>query len=42
MTVRETGRAPLPDDGPHTFECTRCGVVYMTEDHIPVSGAPVL
>jgi hypothetical protein len=41
MTVRDTGRPPLPDDGPHIFECRRCSVVFMTEDHIPVSGVPV-
>ena len=22
----------------HRFECKNCNVVYMTEDHIPVSG----
>jgi hypothetical protein len=34
-------RAPLPDDGPHIFECSNCKVVFMTEDHVPVSGVPV-
>jgi hypothetical protein len=41
MTIRDTGRAALPDDGPHIFECSSCKVVFMTEDHVPVCGKPV-
>ena len=22
------------------FECTRCGVVFYTEDHVPITGLP--
>jgi predicted RNA-binding Zn-ribbon protein involved in translation (DUF1610 family) len=41
MTIRDAGRAALPDDGPHIFECSSCKVVFMTEDHVPVCGQPV-
>jgi hypothetical protein len=23
---------------PYTFECLGCGVVYMTDDHVPIPG----
>ena len=23
------------------FECTACGVVFYTEDHVPVTGKPI-
>jgi uncharacterized protein YbaR (Trm112 family) len=29
---------PNGDHDHHTFECKGCKVVYMTEDHIQVSG----
>ena len=41
MTVRGTSEPPLPDDGPHIFECSNCKIVFMTEDHVPVSGVRV-
>jgi hypothetical protein len=40
MTCREADSS-APNDQVHIFECMHCSVVYMTEDHLPVSGVPV-
>src|SRR5450631_1032029 len=40
MTCREVDSS-VPNDQAHIFECMQCNVVYMTEDHLPVSGVPV-
>jgi transposase-like protein len=29
---------PKRQDDQHTFECEGCKVVYMTDDHTPVTG----
>jgi predicted RNA-binding Zn-ribbon protein involved in translation (DUF1610 family) len=29
---------PPRPDGHHVFECAGCGLVYMTEDHVPPNG----
>jgi predicted RNA-binding Zn-ribbon protein involved in translation (DUF1610 family) len=31
-------RAPQRPEEQHTFECESCGVVYMTADHVPITG----
>ena len=33
-------RAPEDPRDVHTFECQWCHVVFMTEDHVPIGGAP--
>lgn len=32
---------PKGPEDQHTFECSRCKVIYMTKDHTPVTGEPV-
>ncbi len=34
-------RQPAASNEQHTFECERCHLLFMTEDHEPVSGPPV-
>jgi hypothetical protein len=29
------------DEQPNIFECRTCKVIYMTDDHVPVTGAAV-
>jgi transposase-like protein len=38
MWLIRTRTAAHPADGQHVFECQRCKLTYMTEDHTPVSG----
>ena len=43
-TCPNCGRAMVAKHRPdtpkeqHTFQCERCNLVFMTEDHVPVSG----
>jgi transcription elongation factor Elf1 len=34
-------RQPAAANEQHTFECERCHLLFMTEDHQSVSGPPV-
>jgi hypothetical protein len=35
MTLKNVPDRPREE---HVFECSGCGVVYMTEDHVPIAG----